>query len=89
MLQEIILLASFLPVMSAVSGAETMGFIIPSTSNRFDQVFFTKFIVGLGEEFTSWHFDLLVPNATTDDGERNLYQATEAPNTSAMVATAS
>ena len=89
MVQEIILLASFLPVIYAVSGGETIGFVIPFTSHRFDQAFFTEFIVGVGEELSSWHFDLLVSNATTDDGECNLYQATEAPSNSAMIAAAS
>src|SRR5918996_4864034 len=53
--------------------AETMGFIIPSTSKRFDEAFFTEFIAGLGEELSNQNFDLLVSNATTDEGERNLY----------------
>lgn len=53
--------------------AETIGFIIPSTSKRFDEAFFTEFIAGLGEELSTQNFDLLVSNATTDDGERNLY----------------
>src|SRR5688572_22925220 len=53
--------------------AETMGFIIPSTSKRFDEAFFTEFISGLGEELSHRNFDLLVSNATTDDGENKLY----------------
>jgi LacI family transcriptional regulator len=53
--------------------AETMGFIIPSTSKRFDEAFFTEFIAGLGEELSTRNFDLLVANATTGEGERNLY----------------
>lgn len=53
--------------------AETMGFIIPSISKRFDEAFFTEFIAGLGEELSTRNFDLLVSNAMTDDGERNLY----------------
>lgn len=53
--------------------AETMGFIIPSISKRFDEAFFTEFIAGLGEELSTRNFDLLVSNATTEDGERNLY----------------
>jgi LacI family transcriptional regulator len=53
--------------------AETMGFIIPSSSKRFDEPFFAEFIAGLGEELSSKNFDLLVSNATTDEGERNLY----------------
>lgn len=53
--------------------AETVGFIIPSLSKRFNEAFFTEFIAGLGEELSTWNFDLLVSNATTDEGERNLY----------------
>src|SRR5688572_1886660 len=53
--------------------AETMGFIIPSTSKRFDEAFFTEFISGLGEELSNQNFDLLVSNAMTDEGENNLY----------------
>lgn len=53
--------------------AETMGFIIPSLSKRFDEAFFTEFIAGLGEELSHQNFDLLVSNATTDIGERDLY----------------
>jgi LacI family transcriptional regulator len=53
---------------------ETIGFIIPSTSKRFAEAFFTEFIAGLGEELSTRKFDLLVSNATTDDGEHNLYQ---------------
>jgi len=53
--------------------AETIGFIIPSISKRFDEPFFPEFISGLGEESSSKNFDLLVANATTDEGERNLY----------------
>jgi len=52
---------------------ETMGFIIPAISERFDEPFFTEFISGLGEELSRKNFDLLVSNATTDDAERNLY----------------
>jgi LacI family transcriptional regulator len=53
--------------------AETMGFIIPSISKRFDEAFFTEFIAGLGEELTTRNFDLLVSNATTEESERHLY----------------
>lgn len=53
--------------------AETIGFIIPSISKRFDEAFFTEFIAGMGEELSTQNFDLLVSNATTDDGEQNLY----------------
>jgi LacI family transcriptional regulator len=53
--------------------ADTIGFIIPSISKRFDEPFFAEFIAGLGEELSSRDFDLLVANATTDDGEEKLY----------------
>jgi LacI family transcriptional regulator len=53
--------------------AETIGFIIPSISKSFNEPFFTEFISGLGEELSQNNFDLLVSNATTDEGERNLY----------------
>lgn len=54
--------------------AETIGFIIPSLSKRFDEAFFTEFISGLGEELSARNFDLLVSNATTEEGEYNLYR---------------
>jgi len=54
--------------------ADTIGFIIPSISKRFDEPFFPEFISGLGEESSSQNFDMLVANATTDDGESQLYQ---------------
>lgn len=54
--------------------AETVGFIIPSISKRFDEAFYTEFIAGTGEELSKQGFDLLVSNATTDEGEQNLYQ---------------
>ena len=53
--------------------AETIGFILPSISKRFSEPFFTEFISGLGEELSLRNFDLLVSNATTDEGERDLY----------------
>ena len=53
--------------------AETMGFVIPSTSKRFDETFFMEFIAGLGEELSTRNFDLLVANAMTDEDERRLY----------------
>jgi LacI family transcriptional regulator len=53
--------------------AETIGFIIPSISKRFNEPFFTEFISGLGEELSGKNFDLLISNATTDDAERQLY----------------
>lgn len=53
--------------------AETVGFIIPSISKRFNEPFFTEFISGLGEELSSRNFDLLVFNAKTDDAEHQLY----------------
>lgn len=52
---------------------ETMGFIVPSIAKRFNEPFFTEFISGLGEELSATDFDLLVSNATTDEGEHKLY----------------
>ena len=52
---------------------DTVGFIIPSISKEFGEPFFTEFISGMGEELSARNFDLLVSNATSDDGERNLY----------------
>ena len=54
--------------------AETMGFVIPSLSKRFDEAFYTEFIAGLGEQLSARNFDLLVSNATTDEGERSLFR---------------
>lgn len=54
--------------------AETIGFILPAISKRFNEPFFTEFISGVGEELSGKNFDLLISNATTDDAERKLYQ---------------
>jgi LacI family transcriptional regulator len=53
--------------------ADTIGFIIPSISKRFDEPFFPEFVSGMGEESSIRDFDLLVANATTDEGESTLY----------------
>ncbi len=53
---------------------ETMGFIMPSTSERFDEPFFTEFVSGLGAELSRNNFDLLVSSETTDEKEHALYQ---------------
>ena len=49
--------------------AETIGFILPSISKRFNEPFFTEFISGLGDELASRNLDLLISNANTDDAE--------------------
>ena len=54
--------------------AETIGFIIPAISPRFDEPYFMEFISGIGNELSGKNFDLLVANATTDEMEKNLYQ---------------
>src|SRR5688572_21161643 len=54
--------------------AETIGFIIPAISPRFDEPYFMEFIAGMGNELSGKNFDLLVANATTDEMENNLYQ---------------
>ena len=53
--------------------ADTIGFIIPSISKHFNEPFFTEFMSGLGDELSKRNFDLLVSNATEDEGERALY----------------
>lgn len=53
--------------------SETIGFILPSISERFSEPFFTEFVSGLGEELSTRNYDLLVSNAATDEGERDLY----------------
>jgi LacI family transcriptional regulator len=54
--------------------AETIGFIIPASTQRFDEPFFIEFISGLGEELSAKNFDLLIANATSDEVEHSLYQ---------------
>ncbi len=54
--------------------AETIGFIIPAVSQRFDEPYFMEFIAGMGSELTGKNFDLLVANATTVEMENNLYE---------------
>jgi LacI family transcriptional regulator len=54
--------------------AETIGFIIPAVSPRFDEPYFMEFIAGMGNELSGKNYDLLVANATTDEMENNLYQ---------------
>jgi LacI family transcriptional regulator len=54
--------------------AETIGFILPASAQRFDEPFFTEFISGLGDELSEQKFDLLVANAKSEEMERNLYE---------------
>ncbi len=55
--------------------AEAIGYIIPTSTPRFADPFFSEFIAGLGDEVASHHFDLLVSTAPPDtEGERTLYQ---------------
>jgi len=53
--------------------AETIGFIIPSSTLRFDEPLFMEFIAGLGRELSGNRYDLLVANAISDENERDLY----------------
>lgn len=53
--------------------AETIGFIIPASTQRFDEPYFMEFIAGMGDELSGKRFDLLVANATTEEIERDLY----------------
>lgn len=54
--------------------AEAIGFIIPYTTKRFDEPLFMEFISGLGHELSGGNYDLLVANALTEEGEREIYQ---------------
>lgn len=54
--------------------AETIGFIIPYTTKRFDAPFFMEFISGLGSELSGGNYDLLVANALTEQAEQEIYQ---------------
>ncbi len=54
--------------------ADTVGFILPATAQRFDEPYFTEFISGLGDALSEQNYDLLVANAKSDETERNLYQ---------------
>jgi LacI family transcriptional regulator len=54
--------------------AETIGFIIPTIAQRFDEPYFMEFIAGMGDELSGTNFDLLVANATTMEMEMNLYE---------------
>lgn len=54
--------------------AETIGFIIPAISQRFDEPYFMEFIAGMSEELSGNNFDLLIANAATMEMENNLYQ---------------
>lgn len=53
--------------------AETIGFIIPPISKRFNEPFFTEFIAGLGDQLSSQDFDLLVSSAGSNEAEQHLY----------------
>jgi LacI family transcriptional regulator len=54
--------------------AETIGFIIPASTQRFDEPYFMEFIAGMGDELSGKSFDLLVANAITEEMESNIYQ---------------
>lgn len=54
--------------------AETIGFIIPAISERFDEPYFMEFIAGMSDELSGKNFDLLVANAATVEMEHNLYE---------------
>jgi LacI family transcriptional regulator len=54
--------------------AETIGFIIPAISDRFDESYFMEFIAGMGDGLSGKNFDLLVANATTVEMENDLYE---------------
>lgn len=53
---------------------ETVGFILPGGTGRFDESFFSEFIAGLGDELAGQKFDLLVSIASDEQAEYDLYQ---------------
>lgn len=55
--------------------AETIGFIIPTTTPRFSDPFFSEFLAGLGDEVAQRRYELLISAAPPGaDNERELYQ---------------
>jgi LacI family transcriptional regulator len=55
--------------------SETVGYILPTTSPRFNDPFFSTFLAGLGNETAHFNYDLLVSTATpADENERQLYK---------------
>lgn len=55
--------------------SETIGYILPASTPRFSDPFFSTFLAGLGNEATLHNYDLLVSTAPpADKNERQLYQ---------------
>ena len=55
--------------------SETIGYILPASTPRFSDPFFSTFLAGLGNEATLHNYDLLVSTAPpADENERQLYQ---------------
>lgn len=55
--------------------SETIGYILPSSTPRFNDPFFITFLAGLGNEATLNNYDLLVSMASpAEENERQLYQ---------------
>jgi LacI family transcriptional regulator len=54
---------------------DTIGFILPTSSPRFSDPFFSEFLAGVGNEATGHDYDLLVSTHAPDSaGERQAYQ---------------
>lgn len=54
---------------------ETIGYILPASSPRFSDPFFSEFIAGLGDEAARNNYDLLISTAQPEEGtERLVYQ---------------
>ena len=55
--------------------AETIGYILPASTPRFNDPFYSEFIAGLGNEASLHNFDLLVSTAPPgDESEKQLYE---------------
>jgi LacI family transcriptional regulator, galactose operon repressor len=55
--------------------SETIGYILPASTPRFSDPFFSEFISGLGDEVTEHGYDLLISTAHAgQDSELQLYQ---------------
>lgn len=55
--------------------SETIGYILPASTPRFSDPFFSTFLAGLGNEATLHSYDLLVSTAPPEsENERQLYQ---------------
>jgi len=55
--------------------SDTIGYILPASTSRFSDPFFSEFISGLGDEATEHGYDLLISTAPAgQESEQQLYQ---------------